>query len=54
MNLYKSLSKKNPDIYVLSDIVDKVAKSIGIGRRSMYRILKEYKSTDEFKSPVKR
>ena len=42
----------NPEICV-RDLVDKVAKSIGIGVSCVYRIMKEYKSAGEFKSPVK-
>ena len=52
LNLYKTVSKDNPEICV-RDLVDKVAKSIGIGVSSVYRIMKEYKSAGEFKSPVK-
>ncbi|PSN56290.1 hypothetical protein C0J52_00407 [Blattella germanica] len=47
LNVYK----KNPEICV-RDLVNVVAKSIGIGVSSIYRIM-EYKSAWEFKSPVK-
>ena len=53
INAYKTLLKDNPEL-AIKDIVSKVASSLGVTIRSVYRILKEYRSTGQLKSPKKK
>lgn len=52
INVYNSLMEENPNIAV-RDIVAKVASSLGVGKSSVFNILKEYRITGEVKSPKK-
>ena len=52
VNVYKTLLKDNPEIAV-RDIGHKVALSMGVAVSTVFKVVKEYKSTGEVKSPVK-
>lgn len=53
INTYKTLLNDNPDV-AKTDIVAKVSSSLGVSIASVYRILKEYRSEGEVKSPQKK
>jgi transposase len=52
INVYKTESQLNPNI-LIHDIVKKAAYSTGVSKCSVYRVIKEYKSTHILKSPQK-
>jgi transposase/DNA-directed RNA polymerase subunit H (RpoH/RPB5) len=52
LNSYKVEVERNPAI-LLSDIVSNTACATGVSERSVYRVIREYKTIHELKSPKK-
>ena len=52
VNVYKTLLNDNPGITV-RDIGCKVALSMGVAISTVFKVVKEYKSTGEVTSPIK-
>lgn len=52
INVYKTLLEDNP-LMAITDIVSKVSSTLGVAKSSVYKIVKEHRSTGQVKSPRK-